>query len=96
MFLRRLGSSNSGLLCALAFLNSLRSGSFDNTTRLWDARTGSCLRSFERHTSQVYTQSFSHSGQYYATGAGDGKVFIYSVKVSGDFSVLLPRVSGIK
>ncbi|KDQ20275.1 hypothetical protein BOTBODRAFT_62590 [Botryobasidium botryosum FD-172 SS1] len=58
----------------------LATGSFDNTTRLWDARTGSCLRSFELHTGQVYTQSFSNSGLYYATGAGDGKVLIYSVK----------------
>lgn len=55
----------------------LVSTSFDNTSRIWDTRNGSCVKELLNHRDRVYTQSFSPRGRYLATGSADGRVLIY-------------------
>ncbi|KAG8900616.1 hypothetical protein FRB99_005947 [Tulasnella sp. 403] len=53
--------------------------SFDNTSRIWDTRDGSCIRELLNHRDRVYTHSFSPRGRYLATGSADGRVLIYDL-----------------
>jgi hypothetical protein len=55
--------------------------SFDSTARLWDAHTGTCLRVISKHSHRVYTHAFSPDGKYFATGGGDGRMFVHRTLV---------------
>ncbi|EGO30833.1 hypothetical protein SERLADRAFT_455117 [Serpula lacrymans var. lacrymans S7.9] len=55
--------------------------SFDLTARLWDSKTGECLRVFMDHFKHVYALSFSPDGRHLATGGGDGWLHIYDTEV---------------
>ncbi|KAG8883300.1 hypothetical protein FRB97_006864 [Tulasnella sp. 331] len=52
---------------------------FDNTSRIWDTRDGSCVRELLTHRDKVYTHSFSSRGRYLATGSADGRVLVYDM-----------------
>lgn len=55
--------------------------SFDKHMRLWDPRTGQCLHHFSDHTGPIFTLSFNKSGRLLATGAQDGLLHLYDMKV---------------
>ncbi|KAH8110643.1 WD40 repeat-like protein [Phellopilus nigrolimitatus] len=57
----------------------LATTSFDGTARLWDATTGECLRSISDHKRAAYTLTFSPEGKFFATGSGDGWLYIYDI-----------------
>jgi WD40 repeat protein len=40
----------------------LASGSYDRTIRLWDVRTGECLKILDGHTSQVWSVAWRPVG----------------------------------
>jgi WD40 repeat protein len=46
-------------------------GGGDNMARLWDAATGSLLRTFEGHTAGVYSVAYSPEGTKVLTGSAD-------------------------
>ncbi|KAG8964315.1 hypothetical protein FRC05_003865 [Tulasnella sp. 425] len=56
----------------------LVSTSYHNTSRIWDARNGSCIKELLDHRDGVWTHAFSPRGRYLATGSHDGRVLIYS------------------
>ncbi|KAA1467843.1 WD40 repeat-like protein [Dentipellis sp. KUC8613] len=58
----------------------IATSSFDNTSRLWDAETGACLKVFSNHKRPIYTITFSPDGHWLATGSGDGWMHVYDVK----------------
>lgn len=58
------------------------SASFDTTSRIWDTVTGDCLMTFEDHKRPIYCLSISPSGDYLATGGGDGLLNVYDLKVN--------------
>ena len=47
------------------------SGSGDKTLKLWDAATGSLVRTFEGHSDWVYSVAFSPDGTRVLSGSGD-------------------------
>ncbi|GMH82333.1 hypothetical protein TL16_g09222 [Triparma laevis f. inornata] len=55
----------------------LATASFDNTVRLWNAKTGECVHTLARHTQPVYSISFSPSADYIASGSLAGKLYIW-------------------
>lgn len=63
-------------------LTSVPRTSFDNTSRVWDTDTGSCLRELLHHRDKVYTHSFSPRGKYLVTGSADGRVILFDMAVS--------------
>ena len=57
--------------------NTLLSGSWDRTIRLWDARTGEFIRSFLENDQRILSGDFSANGKAFLVGSGDGTVKIY-------------------
>ena len=58
---------------------TLASGSDDNTVKLWDVRTGECIRTLEGHTGSVWFVAFSPDGKHIASRSEDGTVKLWDV-----------------
>ena len=59
--------------------NTLASGSWDDTIRLWDVNTGRHIRTLSGHTDSVYSVAFSPDGTTLASGSGDGTVLLWEI-----------------
>jgi hypothetical protein len=58
----------------------LLTGSFDNTARLWDAKTGAELLAFKGHAGSVYSVAFSPDGARLLTGSEDKTARLWDAK----------------
>ena len=58
----------------------LASGSYDQTVKLWDLKTGECLQTLAGHTNWVWSVAFSPDGQILASGSGDHSVKLWDVR----------------
>lgn len=58
----------------------IATASFDKTARLWDAATGKCLFTLEKHTETVNSIAFSPNGKYIASASFDKFVHVWSTK----------------
>jgi len=52
----------------------------DNTVRLWDIESGSCLFSFNEHTRAVNTVAFSPDGKYALSGSDDHTLCMWDLQ----------------
>lgn len=69
------GSANLPLMLATA--------SFDNTSRIWDAKKGSCIYTLTGHSLPVYSVAFSPNSRFLATGSSDNCLLVWSTQ-TGD------------
>jgi len=58
---------------------TLASGSNDNTIILWDAGSGSQLRTLEGHTDGVTSVAWSPDGKTLASGSYDGTIRFWGI-----------------
>ena len=58
----------------------LASGSSDETVRLWDVETGSCVRTLEGHGGTVFSVCFSPDGRLVASGSDDRTVRLWDAE----------------
>ena len=69
-------------VCSVAFSpdgSQLASGSADCTVRLWDVRSGDCLKVLEGHQNWVMSVAFSPDGSQLASGSADRTVRLWDV-----------------
>ena len=69
---------------------TLASGSWDNTVRLWDVRTGKHLRTLTGHVKVVNSISFNPDEQTLATSSDDGTIRLWNTH-TGEY---LPKFAG--
>ncbi|KAM9964460.1 hypothetical protein ACTFIW_004224 [Dictyostelium discoideum] len=58
---------------------TLASGSSDNTIKLWNTETGTCINTLTGNTSRIWDLSSSSNGNLLASSAGDGIIKIWDV-----------------
>jgi len=64
------------------------SGSYDNTVRLWDAKTGAAVgEPLSGHTSWVNSVAFSPDGQHIMSGSDDNTIRVWEASLRTGFSV---------
>ena len=61
----------------------LASGSEDNTVKIWDAKSGKCIRTLKGHSKSVYSVCWSPDGKYLASGSEEATVKIWDANSGG-------------
>ncbi|HEX8090140.1 MAG TPA: hypothetical protein VF762_14865, partial [Blastocatellia bacterium] len=64
-------------------------GSYDNTARVWDAKTGESVTELRGHTGLVSSAAFSPDGKYVVTGNDDKTAQIWDVKTGESVTELI-------
>ena len=57
-------------------------GSIDGTARLWDARAGKQVTTFDLGLQQIWSVAYSRDGRHVATGTKDGIVLIWELPIA--------------
>ena len=84
-----LGHADGIPACAITLDGQyLVSGSFDNTLKVWDLKSGRCLHTLEGHTDAVWACAITPDGQYLASGSVDHTVKVWDLE-SGDCKITL-------
>ncbi|OMH79751.1 F-box-like/WD repeat-containing protein TBL1Y, partial [Zancudomyces culisetae] len=58
---------------------------FDGSVRVWDAASGTCLRTLQAHSDPIHSLAFSPDGRHLLTGSFDCRVRLWNLK-SGSLS----------
>jgi WD40 repeat protein/tRNA A-37 threonylcarbamoyl transferase component Bud32 len=74
---------------------TLASGSYDKTIRLWQVNDGALLRIIKGHTDGVYSVSFSPDGQTLASGSFDKTIRLWLVNDGSVLRIIKKHTDGV-
>lgn len=74
----------------------LASGSDDRTIKLWDVRTGECLKTFWGHTDWVQAIAFSPDGQTLVSGSCDNTIKLWDLRSGECLQTLTEHTHRVK
>jgi WD40 repeat protein len=74
---------------------TLASGSYDETIRLWDAKTGDKRQTLEGHIGWVDSVAFSPDGQTLTSGSSDKTIRLWDAKTGGELQTLEGRPDSV-
>ena len=63
-------------LCTTPHSQVLISGSYDEHVRIWDLRSGSCVRTIEAHSDPVTALDTHKDGTQFVSGSHDGLLYV--------------------
>ncbi|KAG7663822.1 uncharacterized protein J8A68_002682 [[Candida] subhashii] len=75
--------------------NYIISTSFDQTWKLWDTNTSTCLLQQEGHSKEVFSGSIHPDGSLFASGGLDGMCYIWDLRSGRFIADLRKHVKGI-
>ena len=75
--------------------NKLASGSWDNTTKIWDIESNSCLRTLEDHSNIVYALQFLGNNTL-ASGSGDKTIKIWNIESGSCLQTLEGHTNSVR
>lgn len=81
---KRLSSciGHSSAVKAVTFIgeegNKLASGSSDNSVKIWETKTGKCLKTLKGHQARIWDITSTLNGSLIASASGDGSIQIYN------------------
>ena len=67
---------------------TLASGSYDKTIKLWDAKSGKEISTLKGHSDGVFSVAFSPDGQTLASGSRDNTIKLWDAKSGKEISTL--------
>ncbi len=67
--------------------NTLVSGSWDQTIKLWEVATGKVIRTLQGHRGNVYSVAFSADGKMLASGSWDGSTRLWNVQTRKEIAL---------
>jgi WD40 repeat protein len=73
----------------------LASGSWDNTVKVWDTRTGRELLTLRGHTLGIWSVAFSPDGACLASGSHDQTVKVWDARTGQELLTLRGRTEGV-
>src|SRR5690606_33174830 len=71
-------------------------GSIDNTAKLWDASTGTEIRTFAGHGSSVLSVAFSPDGTRLITGSDDLTAVLWDAVTGAEIRTFAGHVFGVR
>ena len=74
---------------------TLASGSWDNTIKLWNVKTGNLLQTLEGHSKDISSVAYSPDGQTLASGSVDGTIKLWNVKTGKLLQTLTGHSSSV-
>jgi WD40 repeat protein len=74
---------------------TVASGSWDKTIKLWNVKTGNLLQTLKGHSSSVNSVAYSPDGQTLASGNGDKTIKLWNVKTGNLLQTLTGHSSSV-
>src|SRR5262249_36331835 len=74
--------------------NRLLSGSYDETIKLWDTRTGALIETFQGHSASVYSVAFSPDGRRVVSGSDDTTIRFWNAATAQPLASLFSSPDG--
>jgi hypothetical protein len=75
---------------------TIASGGSDDAIRLWDVKTGKCVRTIEAHQKYVRSVAFSPDGKTLISGGSDHTVCVWDVETGKNLRTLVGHTSEVE